>query len=152
MVAIKTLSFLTFCLMAVSAHAEIIAECGSSDGYTYFPSIGLNPNQDGIFTADKISDGSIALELREDGTFDVLFRSRPENKRSSIVEGAKVFRIGRGGNELTVAVIYPMLSEVYTFMQTRLGPEVMWTTNKHSTPVLKAGAYLSRCTKLILPK
>ena len=146
----KIITVVAFCWMSVAAQATIIAKCGVSIGFTYFPSIGLNKKDNGEFSADKISGGRISLELRKDGKFDVWFASGSETDRSSIDEGADVIRIGRNENTLTIAVIYPMLSEVYTFMKTRSGDEVMWTTNKHSTPILKAGTYLSSCTQLDL--
>ena len=140
---------LLFCLDA-SAHGEIIAQCFSSKGFSYFPSLGLNPKSAGEFQNDGISKGSIWLDRQSNGNFDLLFSDGSDRQVSSIAEGGKVFRIGQGDQTLTIAVIYPNLSEVYTFMNTRSGPEVMWTTNKHSTPVLKAAAYFALCGHLEL--
>ena len=139
-------------LLTVPANAEIIAECTKSNGYSYFPGVGLNPKDVGDFAADAISNGRISLDLRNDGRFDVLFSENNEEERSSISEGAKVIRIGQRSESITIAVIYPRLSEVYTFLKTRSGPEVIWTTNKFATPVVKVGAYLSLCLQLNLPK
>jgi hypothetical protein len=53
---------------------------------------------------------------------------------------------------MTVVVAYPRLIETYTFLVAASGPEVMWTTNKFATPVIKAGLYRAYCSEMNLPK
>ena len=43
-------------------------------------------------------------------------------------------------------VVYPLLVEIYTFLRSETGSEVMWTSNKFGTPVLKVAAYRATCS------
>ena len=142
---------LVVCLLAQSAVAKDIAVCGRSDGYAYFPSVGLMADKNIQGTKDAISSGKFTLSISGLDTFDLLFTDATGAVRSATQDGAKVLRIGQNKTSITVLIVYPMLAEVYTFLQSKSGPEVMWTTNKYSTPILKAGAYRAACKFVEIP-
>ena len=147
----KTISIAAFCIAATSLHAETIARCGVSKGYSYLPAIGLYPKETGVFNEGGYSNGSVSLNRLADGTFDLLFRGDIGDESSSITQGAKVFEMSHDDKTITIVVVLSGISEVYTFMNTRSGPEVMWTTSEYGTTIFKVGAYNAKCTYLSLP-
>jgi hypothetical protein len=134
-----------------SSEAKDVAVCGSSEGYAYYPSAGLMAEKSAQWTDDPISSGKFTLSISELNKFDLLFTDATGAVMSASQEGAEVLRIGQSEIGITVAVVYPMLIETYTFLQSHSGPEAIWTSNKHSTPILKAGAYRAKCTLINLP-
>ena len=61
-------------------------------------------------------------------------------------EGAKVIPVGQSDFSISILVVYPELVENYTFLLSSRGPEVIWTSNKHSS------AYRAACSFVNLPK
>jgi hypothetical protein len=141
---------LIFC-GANSAFAEDIAVCGNSDGYAYYPSAGLMEGKEPEWTRDPITKGRFTLSRSSSGLFDLLFTDATGAVVSATQDGAKIVRVGQTQQSITILVAYPMLVETYTFLLSSSGPEALWTSNKHSTPILKAGAYRAACTFVNLP-
>ncbi len=133
------------------AGAEDLAVCGRSDGKGYYPSAALRAGEPSIWTDDPISDGRITLAMRQPNTFDILFSDATGAVVSATQDGASVVRVGQSDVSITVVVVYPMLVETYTFLNSTDGPEVLWTSNKHSTPIVKVGAYRAQCSFISLP-
>ena len=137
---------------AVAAEASVVvAACGNSEGYSYHASVGPLANEPSKWLSDRISSGRITLSI-VDGEFDILFGDATGAIKSATQEGAKVIAVGQSDFSISILVVYPMLVENYTFLVSSGGPEVIWTTNKHSTPVVKAGAYRAACKFVNLPK
>ena len=142
---------LAVCLLDQAAVAKDVAVCGGSEGYAYYPSAGLMADKSAQWTDDPISAGKFTLSISELNKFDLLFTDATGAVVSASQDGAEVLRIGQSEIGITIAVVYPMLIETYTFLRSQSGPEAIWTSNKHSTPILKAGAYRAKCTFINLP-
>ena len=137
-------------LVCTSAFAGDIAVCGASSGYAYYPRIGLTAgsNEVGKWTDDQISNGRITLTAHDDGSFDLLAADAKGGVYSAVNDGAEVFQFSRSIDSLIIIVAYPVTGviETYNFLKSVTGPEVMWTSNKGRTPVLKAGTYRAECS------
>jgi len=138
--------------MAMEAFAADIAVCGGSDGQGYYPSVGLTAGHKSEWTPDSISKGRITLSFTAPNNFGVLISDATGAIFSSTADGTKVARVGQTESSITMLVVYPMLVETYTFLISSTGFEVMWTTNKYTTPILKVGAYRASCTFVVPPK
>jgi len=136
-----------------AASARDVAVCGNSVGQGYYPAAGLSAiaNKTGKWDEDNITSGRITLSQVDQDGFDILFTDATGVVVSAKGDGATVVRVGQNDFSIAILVVYPLLTETYTFLRSKDGPEVMWTTNKHSTPVVKVGAYRAACTLLNLP-
>ena len=111
--AFAALSILTY---AAAASAVEIAVCGSSAGQAYYPSAGLRANEPGLWTDDPITSGRITLSMSAKGDFDVLFSDATGAVISAIQDGTTVIRVGQNDFSISVLVVYPLLTEMYTFL------------------------------------
>ena len=69
---------------------------------------------------------------------------------SASQSGGEVIGLGRTSSALAVIVVYPNLVETYTFVRSQNGAEVIWSSNKFATPILKIAAYRAPCSVLNL--
>jgi hypothetical protein len=138
-------------LIPTSSRSEDVANCGASEGYGYYPSIGLTANRAAEWTKDGIANGRLTLKKLPTGLFDVLFIDATGSVVSSTQDGAKVILIGKDTNTISILVIYDQLIETFTFMHSTSGAEVMWTQNKHSTPIVKATVFQAKCSFVNIP-
>lgn len=97
-------------------------------------------------------ESGLTLSMTAPDNFDILIGDATGSVFSSTQDGARVVRVGQTASSITFIVAYPQVVETYTFLITSNGPEVMWTSNKHNTPILKVGAYRADCTFIDLPK
>ena len=120
------LRFISVCFSITSSYnsamANNIAICGSSNGISYFPEVGIMiGNRDASkWVQYKIKGGTITLTLTADKQFDLLFSDSYGRAVSSKQDGAKVLLVGKTRESATFAVIYPKLTEVYSFVKGRL--------------------------------
>jgi hypothetical protein len=141
-----------FTVLTQNALGKDVAVCGASAGYSYFPSVGLLAAERNQWTEDGIKSGRITLSLSQSGDFDLLFTDATGSVISATQDGARVLRVGQTDGSITVIAVYPMLVEVYTFIQTSTGPQAIWSTNKHSTPIVKVAAYSAPCSFIDVPQ
>jgi len=139
-------------LISFSAHASDIAICGASEGYSYYPKIGLGAADAnaGEWSEDRISNGRFTATLAEDKSFDIIVLDATGGVFSSRAVGAVVELVGKTDETLTLLVIYPGKTiETYTFLRNADGQaEVMWTVNKFGTLIPKAASYQAACSFL----
>lgn len=141
-----------FAVLTQNAFGKEVAVCGASAGYSYFPSVGLLATEKNEWSEDGISSGQMTLSLSQSGNFDLLFTDATGSVISATQDGGSVLRVGQTDGSITVIAVYPMLIEVYTFIQTSTGPQAIWSTNKHSTPIVKVGAYSAPCSFIDFPQ
>jgi hypothetical protein len=146
------ISLLSIVAGTFPANAIDVAVCGSSEGRAFYPSAALRANEPGEWVDDPISSGRITLSMTATEVFDVLIADATGAVFSAKQDGARVFRVGQNEEAISILVVYAEVIETYTFLHSSGGPEVIWTSNKHSTPILKAGAYRAKCTYINLPK
>ena len=135
-------------VIAGSACAKDLAICGASAGYGYYPRIGLTASSEtaGKWTDDAISGGRMTLVALADNKLDLLIADASGSIFSSTQDGGHVVALGRTPNAIAIAVVYPGSIESYTFLRSRTGPEVIWTSNKFNAPIVKAAAYRAECS------
>lgn len=140
-------------LTAQSASATDLALCGESKGYSFFPSAGLAEGKPSQWTDDGISGGRFTLKQLSNGKLDLLFIPATGAIKSSIQEGAEVVTLHHSKSSITVGVFYPEeIVEMYTFLETSEGPQVMWTTNKFNALIIKASVFNAKCSYLSIPR
>jgi hypothetical protein len=143
---------LRLALVCSIGNAADIAHCGASEGYGYYPKIGLgaSDSRTGKWTKDQIRDGRLTLTLGENNTFDIIALDARDAPFSFRTSGASVSMIGKTDVSLSILAAFPMgIIETYTFLRNTDGrAEVMWTQNKYGTPIPKVAAFRSNCSFL----
>lgn len=123
------------------ASAEVVARCGASKGFAYYPEIGLVQAGQGGWKEDGITRGEILL-LRDGTEFDVI-HTDAAGTRSSKADGARVIGISATDARIIVLVAYPEVVETYAlWFSTR---ELLWTQIKAAGLVDKAATFRSEC-------
>lgn len=139
-------------LLAFESQAADIAICGASEGYGYYPKIGLGASDAsaGEWAVDRISNGRFTVTLSDDNEFDIIVLDATGGMFSSRAAGAVIQVIGKTDETLSLVAIYPGKSiETYTFIRNVDGEaEVMWTANKYGTLIPKAASYKAACSFL----
>ena len=133
-------------------YAADLATCGVSEGYAYYPKIGMAASDPaaGRWSEDRISDGRFTLTLAGDDTLDLLVLDALGGIFSARAAGGLVRLAGKTDETLTVVVLYPERSiETYTFVRDKEGKaEAIWTVNRFGSAVPKAAAFRASCSFL----
>lgn len=110
---LKSWIIATLSLLACgSSHAQVVATCGASTGYSYFlPGPTVPPEEVG-WAEDGISNGGIQL-IRDGDSFDIVYTDAIGG-RSVQADGATVIGYPASSGFLVLAV-YPDLVETYQF-------------------------------------
>jgi len=130
-----------------SAGVTPIAQCGETNGYSFYPNI---PKDDktlkekaaeqvlgkSIKPADWVDDGykngTIFLVQQDDGTLDIIIYNNPRKETFSAIEdGAKLYLLRKSAEEIVVLTVYPTMSEITTFMKTTKGDKVSILQSKN---------------------
>ncbi len=131
------------------ANAKVIAHCGVSNGYAFYPKYGIAAkNKDaGEWTKDRISNGQFSISLSDNGKFDVLFKDVSGGIFSTVADGGQIILLGKTTDSLSLFVGYPNKSaETYTVYRTIEGKtEMMWTQNKFGVILPKVAAFIASC-------
>jgi hypothetical protein len=125
-----------------------IAVCGASDGYGYYAETGLLSGraEAGVWIEDAIDTGRMTLTLDDSGAFDLLITDASGSIFSAKGDGATIVPVAATTTVLSIVVAYPLVVETYTFLLSDSGPEVIWTSNKHSAPIIKVSAMRAPCS------
>jgi hypothetical protein len=84
-------------------------------------------------------------------TFDLVFADATGAVISATNDGGQVTRVGQTDEAITVVVNYPGVTvETWTFIKSRNGPEVIWSSNKYGTAMPKIAAFRAPCSLLDL--
>ncbi|HUE80298.1 MAG TPA: hypothetical protein VMN38_11800 [Sphingomicrobium sp.] len=141
--------------IALQTGQELVASCGSSKGYSYYPEIGMVPEEKSGFSEDAISDGYFYLLKQPDGAYDLVFRDALREQRSAVADGAIVQKLRGGPSDAAFMVIYQQgakATEIYTFYREAKG-KLSFTTlvSKGSEgPIARSGILVGACDHLAL--
>ena len=106
-----------FFTMTTALHAERLAQCGASEGYSYYITSPAVPADQSGWTPDKISSGSFSI-IFLDEKVDILYTDASGITQSSLEEGAKITLAGmnevNGSFSLLVQYTGEIVS-VYTY-------------------------------------
>lgn len=142
-------------MLSTGAFARNVAICGASQGYGFYPKVGLAAaDQAGEWQGtlgwqtDGIKDGRFTLTQIAKDKFDLLVIDTTGAIYSATQDDATVILIGVTDKSLSIVVTYPnTYVETYTFLRNDDGQaEVMWTSNKWGTIIPKVGAYRASCS------
>ena len=93
-------------LGGTATQASVLAICSSSEGYSYFPSVGLAANRPPEWASDRISSGRITLSTTSNGEFDILFGDASGALISARQDGGKVIAVGQNDFSISILVVY----------------------------------------------
>ena len=134
---------LVFMLTPISAHSNVIASCGSSEGFGYYVDNGFIPANKVGFSEDTISNGVIQLLAKSDDKFDIIHIDATSQRLSIVEDGAQLFPLFNGTN-LHIVAIYPAgVVENYTFRFA--SNEVTWTKSSFGALIDKTSVFRSQC-------
>lgn len=124
----------------VATQAQVLFNCGPSEGYSYYLSGAIaSPEQDG-WERDGISNGG--LQLLQDGQeYDIIYTDALGG-RSAKADGGRVIGFEADAGVL-VLVAYPNVFETYQFNPS--SKKVVWTQNKAHPISRKIAAFVSEC-------
>ena len=137
---------------ATPALSREIATCGNSNGYAYYPKVGLAAqNKDaGKWITDGVTGGKFTLSETSKNEFDLLIADASGKIFSAKQDGGVVMLTGASSNSMSVLVSYPKTSvtETYTFFRLPDGKaEAIWTSNKGGSAVIsKVSAMRATCS------
>ncbi|HVL79678.1 MAG TPA: hypothetical protein VM346_10390 [Sphingomicrobium sp.] len=97
---------------------QLVASCGASKGYSYFPRIGMVSEEESGFTEDTIRDGHFYVVKGADDSYDLIFKDASRERHSAVGEGAVVQKLRGGRSDSAFAVFYlsgARSVELYTF-------------------------------------
>ena len=141
-------AFVLGLLATGSAFAKDIAICGASEGYGYYPNVGLG--KPGEWVRDGIKEGRFTL-TRVGDRFDLLFTDATGAVISATNDGGSVVQIGRNEEAIAVIVIYPGATvETFTFFKSQDGNEAIWSTNRYGVLKPKLTTFRAPCSFLDL--
>ena len=142
------LGFLAACGASEAGAVSNVAVCGASAGYAFNAQIGLLSGnaEAGRWADDAIPTGRMTLTLDDAGEFDLLIADATGSVFSAKGDGATIVPVAATNSVLSIIVAYPLVVETYTFLLSDGGPEVIWTSNKHSAPIVKVSAMRASCS------
>ena len=147
----KILVTLTMVLASV-ANAKVIpiAQCGETAGYSYYPAFAqektfkekaaeqvlgrsLIPES---WVQDGFKNSNITLVQTLNGNLDLLIYNNPRKETFSTADdGGKIHLLRNNFEEIVVLVIYPTLTEIYTFFKTKDGNKVSILSSKNNMSI-----------------
>jgi hypothetical protein len=141
--------------LALQPGQQLVAACGASKGYSYFPELGIITEEDAGFQEDGISEGYFYLLKQPDSTYDVIFRDASQRAKSAIADGAIVEKLRAGTSDAAFAVHYKggaKTVEVYTFYIESGGKQRFTTlvSKGAEAPIAKSGLLAGSCDHLAL--
>lgn len=143
----KTFKFLIpffFSLFSCSlAVGQTVVTCGASKGKIY-----ILENGKGEWADDGITDGGIALMVRQDKKWDIVTNSR-RGSVSALSDGATVTLSHANDRVVTVVVSYPLQTvETYQFnidAKNRKRGIVLWTATRNNSIGITMKAMHAEC-------
>lgn len=130
-----------------SAGVTPIAQCGETNGYSFFPNM---PKEDKTlkekaaeqvlgksvkpsnWVEDGYKNGTIFLVQQDDGTLDIVIYNAPRKETFSAIEdGAKIYLLRKSAEEIAVLTVYPTMAEITTFMKSSAGDKVSILQSKN---------------------
>lgn len=129
---------------AAAGRAEVLVECGASQGWAYYTAGGVIAPADAGWAEDRITGGKTALLF--DGTnaqspFDVLYTDSSGGTRTAKSDGLSVTLLAIDNAGMLVLVLGDKLVETYHFTNEGL----ILTQSKHNEMILKDGIFVSDC-------
>jgi hypothetical protein len=136
------------CIVATNvASAEILATCGASQGYAYYPPGAYVGDADAGWQEDAISKGSFQL-VRSGEEFDIFFTDASGGTLSTRGDGGVIHGTFDSSGNLLVHVIYPgKVFETYIFWFAVKGEgSVTYSQAKHGARIWKHSLMKAACT------
>jgi len=154
-----TLGFLT----SFSAMAGVtpLAQCGETNGYSFIPNYkedktlkekaaeqvlgkSLAPAR---WVTDGFKNGSIFLVQQDSGTLDIVIYNNPRQETfSTIKDGGKIYLLRKSADDIAVLVVYPTVTEIYTFMKSKEGATVSVLQSKnHNSITMRTSMMTGNC-------
>ena len=132
-------------ILVNSTKAEMLFNCGASEGKTYFLP-GKHFPDDKAGWVDNGIDGSFSFLTLEDGSFDLIFTDATGRSMSTRGDGGKVSLVYAADTMAQFFVHYPGtgVAETYTIFG-ELGL-VAWTQVKAATPIQAMSAFIAPCS------
>jgi hypothetical protein len=126
---------------------SLIASCGPSTGWSYYPETKLVRGKDAGWAKDKVAGGSTALVRFADGQYDIWFADGVKSSASTRDEGGTVALHRFSEKEAAFIVSYPgQTVELYQFIMEPSGGRMIHAQSKGPENVVPKGALLtSRC-------
>ncbi len=141
-----------------SAGVTPIAQCGETNGYSYFPNLTKEdktlkekaaeqvlgkPIRPSNWVEDGYKNGTIFLVQLNDGRLDIVIYNNPRKETFSAIEdGGKIYLLRKSAEEIAVLTVYPTMAEITTFMKTSVGDKVSVVQSKNPP----AGPHYMRTT------
>ena len=127
---------------------EILADCGASSGYSYFPT-GPEPG----WTEDGVTGGSLRFTVDRAGAPNIVFVDATGVQSDAAALGARMSFSHRNParGEFGIVLVYPDLGLAETYNVVRLTDgrrRLLWTANRPRPPqvdIIKVGAYTADC-------
>ena len=130
-------------LLSSTASAEIIAECGPYQGFSYYFAGSLG---DPGFSKDGTDEGSVSIVLIDD-KFDIIYTDAGRKNRSSRATGAKVELIGYNEKQglLVLSNTWKnQMTEILTYNSK--ANSLVYTSQRFNSVMNKASLFLSECS------
>ncbi|TNF92533.1 MAG: hypothetical protein EP297_13245 [Gammaproteobacteria bacterium] len=123
---------------------DVLAVCGGSNGYSYFPERGLVPVGKGGWQKDQISSGTITFIRTDEGKVDLIYKTAAGVTTSPSQEGGNVATLYEDTERLVVLSFFQgVVTE--TFYLNKTNQELLWNQIKYNSQVEKAAAFVSNC-------
>lgn len=130
--------------LAGPAVAEIVATCGASEGYGYYPPGAVVKEKDAGWTQDAISKGSFQL-IRSGDSWDIIFTDASGGTLSAKGDGGEVLGLPTPAGDVVVHVVYERNVETYIFWLSLKEPLVTFSQAKFATTIPKHSLLKAAC-------
>lgn len=137
------INLISLVLGVSSAAADVVTNCHSPQGYSYFIAGKIVPTKGAGWKEDGITNGRYLVTRDADGKYDIIYTDAFNRTVSSRADGAAVIVVSTSDNHLVLVVTYPEMSvETWYFRidgsgagelmvsQAKYGKEAV--SNKHS--------------------
>jgi hypothetical protein len=134
-------------LLALTAPsvADVLATCGASDGYGYYPETAVVSKKDSGWQRDGISKGSFQLIMSGDD-YDIVFTDASGGTLSARADGGHVSATTESGGNLLVLVLYPGKTlESYVFWFGTKEKRVTYSQAKYGAKIAKHSLMEASC-------
>jgi hypothetical protein len=144
-VKLVTIGLVLF-LVPLVLRAEVLATCGASDGYAYFPPGPLVPKDESGWTPDGISKGSFQL-IRSGDDYDIIFTDTTGGTLSAKADGGLITTTASEHGNLLVIVLYPSKTlETYVFwFSVKAEKTVTYSQAKYGATIPKHSLMRASC-------
>lgn len=144
--------FLFLITVASNSLAQVIATCGSLEGFSYYHYSGKVPKKSSGFDKDRISGGMTTFQKMSDGSYDILVVDVRRKIISMTQDGGQVFLMRGGKNDATFLLYFPNNSiEIYTLwtdFDGRFKYDLLSSRGGDETPIHKSSVLVGDCDRI----